>query len=74
MNARLAIAGLGIAVLPDVVAREAVMNGELQKILPQWRSVEVPIYAITATRLIPIKTQVFIDFVAEKITEWHQSS
>lgn len=74
MNARLAIAGLGIAVLPDVVAREAVMNGKLQKILPQWRSVEVPIYAITATRLIPIKTQVFIDFVAEKITEWHQSS
>lgn len=34
-------AGLGIALLPDFSAREAIDNGQLQEVLPQWRPVEV---------------------------------
>jgi DNA-binding transcriptional LysR family regulator len=34
-------AGLGIALLPDFSAREAIDNGQLQEVLTQWRPVEV---------------------------------
>lgn len=67
MNARLAAAGLGIAVLPHVVAREQVAAGALQQVLPQWRTEPVPVYAISTTRLLPAKAQVFVDFVADKL-------
>lgn len=70
MNTRLAVAGLGIAVLPEVLVREEVATGALQKVLPQWRSGEVPICAVTTTRLLPAKVQVLIDFLSEKLRGW----
>lgn len=65
MNTRLAVAGLGIAMLPDVLARQDVQAGRLKHVLPQWKMPEVPLYAMTSTRLLPAKVQVFLDFVAE---------
>ena len=70
MNARLAAAGMGIAALPHVVVREYIAAGTLQHILPQWQTAEIPVYAVTATRLLPAKTQAFISFLAEKIRHW----
>ncbi|WP_261796412.1 LysR substrate-binding domain-containing protein, partial [Klebsiella pneumoniae] len=35
------LAGLGIALLPDFSAREAIGRGLVQELLPGWRSVDV---------------------------------
>ncbi len=44
-----------------------VAAGALQHVLPQWRTEPVPVYAISTTRLLPAKAQVFVDFVADKL-------
>ena len=67
MIQRFAIAGLGIALLPDIVAKTAVQSGELIPLFPDWKSPKIPVYALTATRLLPAKTQVFIAFLKEKL-------
>lgn len=35
------LAGLGIALLPDFSAREAIGRGLVQELLPEWRPVDV---------------------------------
>lgn len=34
--------------------------------MPQWHGTPTPIYAITETRLLPAKTQRFIEFLQER--------
>ncbi|MGO4701414.1 LysR family transcriptional regulator [Dyella sp. 2RAB6] len=64
---RLARQGLGIAVLSDALVVEDVANGSLRRVLPAWRSVVVPVYAMTETRLLPAKVQRFIEFLKERL-------
>jgi DNA-binding transcriptional LysR family regulator len=66
MIRRLAALDLGIAVLAKEIAAEEVASGRLQRVLPQWEAAPIPIYAVTETRLLPAKTQRFIDFLREK--------
>ena len=54
---------MGIALLPDIVVR----NHELQRILPEWSGLSSPLYAVTSTRLLPKKVQVFIDFLRKHL-------
>lgn len=70
-NCQAARAGFGIAVLPHVVAHPHVADGLLHAVLPSWKTRPVPVYAVTTTRLLPAKTQVFLDFLAEKLRAWH---
>ncbi|MEK1942452.1 MAG: LysR family transcriptional regulator [Pseudomonas sp.] len=63
MIRRMATLDMGIALLPDGLAAQAIANGELRKILPQWQASPVPVYALTETRLLPAKTQRFIEFL-----------
>ena len=65
MIQRLAAQGLGIAVLTEDIAADEVANGHLHRILPQWQARPIPVYAVTETRLLPAKTQCFIDFLRE---------
>lgn len=67
LNLRLAIEELGIAQLPHILAKQAVKNGQLVAILPTYKSQAFPCYAFTTTRLIPTKTQVFIEYLKEKL-------
>ncbi|WP_246156395.1 LysR family transcriptional regulator [Thiohalocapsa marina] len=62
---RLATLGQGIAVLPEEIAAEDVGQGRLRRILPAWEGPPAPVYAMTETRLLPAKTQRFIEFVRE---------
>ncbi|MFJ5481761.1 LysR family transcriptional regulator [Pectobacterium actinidiae] len=63
MMRRLATMGMGIAVLPELIVAEDVINGELTRILSQYNAEAVTIYALTETRLLPAKVQVFIEFI-----------
>jgi LysR family transcriptional regulator for bpeEF and oprC len=38
-------------------------QGDLVAVLPDWSIRPVPIYAVTATKVHPVKTKLFLDFV-----------
>jgi len=64
---RLATLGQGVAVLAGEIAAEDVAQGRLKRILPAWEGPPAPVYAMTETRLLPAKTQRFIEFVREHL-------
>ena len=69
MMRRLATLDLGVVVLADALAADDVSAGRLQRVLPGWQGPPVPVYAITETRLLPAKTQRFIEFLRERLSK-----
>jgi len=67
MIRRLATFDLGIVLLPEEIVADEVASGALRRILPQWHGTPTPVYAITETRLLPAKTQRFIEFLRERL-------
>lgn len=67
MLRRLASLDLGITLLPEGIAAQDVAEGRLKQILPEWQASPVSVYALTETRLLPAKTQRFIEFVRSKL-------
>lgn len=59
--------GLGIALLPSYAVEKHLKNRELIALLPQWRSVDNSIYAVTDRRYLPSTVKVFIDYVAREL-------
>jgi DNA-binding transcriptional LysR family regulator len=61
-----AVAGLGIAGLPSFVAIHALHDGRLERVLPQWRGVELTLFAALPTRRqLPARTRAFVDFLVQ---------
>jgi DNA-binding transcriptional LysR family regulator len=67
MIRRLATLDLGVAVLAEAIAAEDVADGRLRRLLSDWEATPVPVYAMTETRLLPAKTQRFIEFMQERL-------
>lgn len=67
MIQRLATLDMGIAVLATDIVGDDVAQGRLRRVLPQWQATPIPVYAMTETRLLPAKTQRFIDFLREHL-------
>ncbi|RJG01120.1 LysR family transcriptional regulator [Noviherbaspirillum sedimenti] len=65
---RLATLDQGIALLPAEIVAEDVALGRLRRILPEWAGPATPVYAMTETRLLPAKTQRFIEFLRERLS------
>lgn len=65
MIRRLATLDLGIAMLAEDIVAEDLAEGRLRRVLPGWHATPIPVYAITETRLLPAKTQRFIEFLGE---------
>lgn len=64
----LAILGLGLTLLPDVLAEDAVRNRRLVRVLVDWTSPPLHVVALFISRdRIPRKTRVFLEFVAERM-------
>jgi len=68
MLRRLATLDQGIVLMPEEVVAEELASGKLRRILPDWRGMPLTIYAITETRLLPAKTQRFIEFLRERLS------
>ncbi|PWK37352.1 LysR family transcriptional regulator [Cupriavidus plantarum] len=64
---RFATLDLGIAMTSKGVMADEVASGKLRRILPDWHGLPQTVYAITETRLLPAKTQRFIDFLRERL-------
>lgn len=69
MIRRLAILDMGIVVLPEKIVADDLANGRLCRILTQWQGDDITVYAITETRLLPAKTQAFIDFLRTNLVD-----
>jgi DNA-binding transcriptional LysR family regulator len=63
-----ALAGLGIAQLPESVVREDLQSGALARVLPDWKTPEGIVHVVFPSRrgLLPA-VRVFIDFLAERL-------
>ncbi|SAK52401.1 LysR family transcriptional regulator [Caballeronia temeraria] len=60
-----AIAGLGVALLPDHVCREQVASGELVHVFPEWKTESGIVHLVFTTRRgLPPVVRAFIDHVA----------
>ncbi|MDB5519314.1 MAG: transcriptional regulator [Tardiphaga sp.] len=68
MIRRLATLDMGIAFMPEEIVADELADGRLRRILPQWQGPTGTIYAVTETRLLPAKTQRFIEFLRERLS------
>lgn len=65
---RAALAGLGIALLPDSVTTSEIEAGRLVRILPKYRREGADLYAVyVSRRQIPLAVSAFTEFAGEKI-------
>lgn len=61
-----AVAGLGVALLPDHVCRDALLAGQLVRVLPDWRGVRGIVHVVFTTRRgLPPAVRALIDHLAE---------
>lgn len=61
---RLAVAGIGIAAVPEYFAAANVRSGTLRRVLPEWSMPTHTAWAVFHDRkLMPAKTRVFIDML-----------
>ena len=67
MLRQLAINGMGIAWMARELARPDVSAQRLEPVLADWAPEPVRIYALTATRLLPAKIRVFLDFLTKNL-------
>jgi DNA-binding transcriptional LysR family regulator len=67
MIRRMATLDMGIVLMPEEIVADEVASGKLQRILPDWHGSPTTVYAITETRLLPAKTQRFIEFLRERL-------
>lgn len=58
----MAKASLGIALLPDFMAKSALERGFLTRVLPGWARIPVPVHAVfTSSRYMAPKVRAFVD-------------
>jgi DNA-binding transcriptional LysR family regulator len=65
MIRRMATLDMGIAMLAEGIVAEDLADGRLRRVLPQWQATPISVHAVTETRLLPAKTQRFIEFLSE---------
>ncbi|MEJ7928357.1 LysR family transcriptional regulator [Ramlibacter sp. AN1015] len=69
-----ALAGLGVARITATFCAEAVAQGRLVPLVPQWRSMPLRIYALLPGRkLVPAKVRVFLDALEDEARQYAQA-
>jgi LysR family transcriptional regulator, regulator for bpeEF and oprC len=69
----MAIHGLGIALAPDFLFREALASGALRQILKEWPVPDLPIHALyLARRYVPVRIRSFVDYAVKTFAEDEQ--
>ncbi|MBL8380473.1 MAG: LysR family transcriptional regulator [Burkholderiales bacterium] len=63
----LAERAMGIAMLPPSLAREGVVAGRLEQVLPDYTLPEMPLHAVLSSRLQPAAVRAFVDFMATRL-------
>ena len=71
---RFATLGFGIAPLDNLLAREDLKAGRLQRVCEGWSFRPVPILALTSSKMLPAKTRLFVDFLADRLSRLLQDA
>lgn len=69
----LALAGHGVALLPQHMAHDSCLGGHLVRLLPQAKTPAWPIYALTTSRSPPASIRSLIDFVKKTFAQHPKS-
>ncbi len=65
----LAVSGMGIVALPDVLAADCVAQSTLVQVLPEWSLPSVTVWCVSpGRRLLPLRTKVFIEMLRQSMT------
>jgi DNA-binding transcriptional LysR family regulator len=64
---QLVLQDAGIAMLSQAMMHDAVADGHVRRVLPAWCPPDVPVFALTETRLLPAKTRVFLDYLQHQL-------
>lgn len=64
---RLAALGMGIVLMPEEIVADELAHGNLRRIMVGWQGKPIPVNALTETRLLPAKTQRFIEFLQKRL-------
>jgi DNA-binding transcriptional LysR family regulator len=67
MIRRLATLDMGLMLMPEQVVADELASGQLRRVLPEWHGAPISVHALTETRLLPAKTQRFIEFLRERL-------
>lgn len=67
MLRRLADLGLGIVRQPNRPFHQNSEHPQLIRVLPEWKFRPIPLLALFPSRLMPVKTRVFIEFLQTKL-------
>ena len=60
------LAAMGVAGLPTFMAADALRDGRLVRVLPDWQGGGLQFYAAMPTRKhVPVRTRAFVDFLVE---------
>lgn len=67
MARRLATLDLGLILTPEELVRDEVRDGCLRRVMTDWEGEPVPVFVLTESKLLPVKTQRFIAFLREHL-------
>jgi DNA-binding transcriptional LysR family regulator len=67
LAASLAVEGMGLALLPQHLAANKLAAGSLTPILPDWTVGWVPLYIVTTSKLLPMRSRKFIAFATKHL-------
>ena len=57
---------MGIGQLSRTQASALLQAGQIVRVLPDWQLDPIPLYVMTASRLVPARVRVFVDFLVQK--------
>ena len=69
MVRKLCVHHQGIILMPEKAVLSFLNSGQLIRVLPEWKGPSLLVSAITASRLLPAKAQIFLDFLRKKMSE-----
>lgn len=62
--------GLGIGLLPQFLVDEALTTGELERVLPEWKSPPSNYYLVySSQKHLPLRVRLLFDFLAERVPQ-----
>lgn len=65
---QMAEAGMGVALIPEFIAGDAVRAGRLVQLFPDWQAPPLTVHAVhQSARRVPMKTRAFIDFLRNSL-------
>lgn len=62
-SAAFALAGLGVALLPEILGMPFVQRGRLVHLLPEWTTVNKPLYLVMPNKDVPLRVRLLADFI-----------